>query len=105
MEKIQKKFLWGGGGVEKKLHHVKWSIVCIFFLLNKALLCKWNWRYATERGTFWTQVISGKYGEEKGGWWSHEVRDGYGVGLWNPLGRNEILSWIVFLLWWAMGGW
>ena len=74
------------------------------FLLNKVLLCKWNWRYATERGTFWTQVISGKYGEEKGGWWSHEVRDGYGVGLWNPLGRNGILSWIVFLLWWAMGG-
>ena len=48
--------------VEEKLHLVKWSIVCIFFLLNKALLCKWNWRYATERGTFWTQVISDKYG-------------------------------------------
>ena len=62
--------------VEEKLHLVKWSIVCLeqssgvwgglevrrFSFLNKVLLCKWNWKCATERATFWTQVISDKYG-------------------------------------------
>ena len=28
LEKIQRDFLWGGGGLEKKPHLVKWSIVC-----------------------------------------------------------------------------
>ena len=49
----------------KNIHLVKWSAVCFeknkgglgiqrLSLLNKALLCKWIWRFATERGSFWT---------------------------------------------------
>ena len=34
--------------------------------LNKALLCKWSWRYANEKGALWVEVIKGKYGEEEG---------------------------------------
>ncbi|RVW36976.1 NifU-like protein 4, mitochondrial [Vitis vinifera] len=37
--------------------------------LRKALLCKWSWRYANEKGTFLIQVIEEKYGKG-GGWWS-----------------------------------
>ena len=33
-------------------------------------------------------MIRGKYGEEQGGWCSKEVRDGYGVGLWEAI-RKE----------------
>lgn len=29
LKKIQREFLWGDGGLEKKFHHVKWSIVCL----------------------------------------------------------------------------
>ena len=50
--------------------------------LNKALICKWSWRFANKRETLWNQVIRGKYEEEKGGWCSRDVREGYGVGLW-----------------------
>ena len=53
--------------------------------LNKALLCKWSWRFAKERRALWNQVISGKYEEEKGGWCSWDVREGYGVGLWKAI--------------------
>ena len=46
--------------------------------LNKALLCKWNWRFANEREALWNQVIRGKYGEERGAW----------CGLWKGIRMN-----------------
>ena len=52
--------MWGGGALEKKPHLVRWSLVCLEksngglgvkcpSILNKALLCKWSWRFAIER--------------------------------------------------------
>ena len=35
--------------------------------LIKALLSKWCWRFAMERGTLWNKVIKGKYGKQEGG--------------------------------------
>ena len=29
LEKIERNFLWGGGELEKKLHLIHWSIVCL----------------------------------------------------------------------------
>ncbi|RVX11146.1 hypothetical protein CK203_013338 [Vitis vinifera] len=37
-----------------------------------ALLCKWSWRFAVERESFWKLIISRKFGEEGGGWNSRE---------------------------------
>ena len=79
--------MWGGGAFEKKPHLVRWSLVCLEksngglgvkcpSILNKALLCKWSWRFAIEREAFWNQVITGKYGEEQGGWSSKEAKGG-----------------------------
>ena len=59
-------------------------------LINSALLCKWNWRYANERKAFWRRVISYKYGEEEGGWRTREVSGRYNVGLWKAI-RKEWL--------------
>ena len=56
--------------------------------MNKALLCKWSWRYANERETLWKQAISQKYGEDDGGWHSHKVSERIGVGLWKAI-RKE----------------
>ena len=58
LEKIQQNFLWGGGTLERKPHLVKWVTVCLnkrkggvgvrcLSSLNKAILCKWNWSFAT----------------------------------------------------------
>ena len=74
LEQIQRNFLWGGGQMEKKPHLVRWEIVCKdkrsgglgmknLGWLNKVLLSKWCWRFATKRGTLWNEVIRGKYGE------------------------------------------
>ena len=57
-------------------------------LLNKALLCKWSWRFAVEREALWRQVICAKYGEEERGWRSHVVRGSFGVGLWKAIRRG-----------------
>ncbi|RVW98661.1 putative ribonuclease H protein [Vitis vinifera] len=76
LERIQRDFLWGGGTLERKPHLVEWSIVCLdkrkgglgvrnLALLNKALLCKWSWRFAMESEALWRQVICIKYGEEE----------------------------------------
>ena len=51
LEKLQRDFLWGGGGVNKKPRHVKWEVMCTtkdqgglglrkLPFLNKALLGK-----------------------------------------------------------------
>ena len=35
--------------------------------LNKALLCKWNWRFANEREALWNQVkLEGSMGKKEG---------------------------------------
>ena len=56
-------------------------------LLNKALLCKWNWCFAVEREALWRQVICRKYEEEAGGWRFCDVRGSFGVGLWKAIRR------------------
>ncbi|RVW54505.1 Magnesium/proton exchanger 1 [Vitis vinifera] len=77
LEKIQRDFLWGGGTLAHKPHLVRWNLVCLekrkgglgvrnLSLMNNALLCKWNWRFANEREALWRSVISLKYGIEEG---------------------------------------
>ena len=99
LEKIQRDFLWGGGNLERKIHFVKWDIVCLskvkcglgirgLLNFNKALLGKWDWRFAMEENSIWRNIISLKYGMEEGGWFSNTPRDSYGVGLWKDIGKD-----------------
>ena len=71
LEKIQMDFLWGGGTLEQWPHLVRWNLVCLerkkgglgvrnLALMNKALLSKWNWRFASESEALWKHVISKK---------------------------------------------
>ena len=53
--------------------------------LNKALLWKRCWRFASENESLWKQVIVRKYKEEEGGWCSRAWKKGYGVGLWETI--------------------
>ena len=99
LEKIQREFLWSGGSLAKKTHLVNWKTVCSekkkgglglrrFSILNKALMCKWCWRFANERDSLWRKVIRSKFGEDYGGWSSGEIKGGFGVGLWKEI-RKE----------------
>ena len=99
LEKIQRDFLWGGGTLAHKPHLVRWYLVCLekrkgglgvrnLSLMNNALLCKWNWRFANERDALWRSVISLKYGVEEGGWCTRDVLGRNGVGLWKAIRKK-----------------
>jgi hypothetical protein len=99
IDKIQRDFLWGGMGDERKFHLVNWSQVCQPLKLgglgirnltkfNKALLGKWLWRYGNEEDAFWRLLICSKYGNSHGGWITREVSGPHGVSLWKTI-RKE----------------
>ena len=103
LEKIQRDFLWGQGNLGRKPHLVNWKTVCLeksrgglgvrgLSVMNRALLCKWCWRFANERDSLWRMVISSKYGEADGGWFTRDIRGGYGNGLWKDISK----VWLTF---------
>ena len=66
LEQIQRDFLWGGGALVQRPQLVRWATICLdkrkgglgvksLSTLNKALLCKWSWRFANERGFYGTK--------------------------------------------------
>ena len=62
-----------------------------FSKLNKALLCKWSWKFANYRNALWRKAICCKFGESIGGWHTRELRGGYGTSLWKEI-RKEWLG-------------
>ena len=99
LEKIQKDFLWGRGVSQSRSHLVNWFIVYVekkdgglgiknLSILNKALLGKRCWKFASENESLWKQVIVGKYGEEMGDWCSSASREGCGAGLWKEISNG-----------------
>ena len=63
-----------------------------FSKLNKALLCKWSWRFANDQNALWRKAIYCKFGESTGGWHTRDLKGGYGTSLWKEI-RKE---WLVF---------
>ena len=59
-----------------------------FSKMNKALLSKWNWRFANDRNSLWRKVIGSKFGESPDGWHTPDLRGGYGTSLWKEI-RKE----------------
>jgi hypothetical protein len=99
IEKLQRDFLWGGLGDEKRFHLLRWDKVCLpiqngglaiknLRLFNQALLGKWIWRFGKERDHLWRKVIEAKYGWDRGGWCSKKVNSPYGVSLWKTISKG-----------------
>nr|KAJ0193757.1 hypothetical protein LSAT_V11C800390710 [Lactuca sativa] len=70
LEKIRRRFLWGGTDEKNKVCWVAWKHVLAdkelgglgvssLKSLNIALLCKWIWRLKSENSSLWKQVICG----------------------------------------------
>ena len=90
--------------MDKKISLVRWATVCSdkskgcvgiksFSKMNKALLCKWSWRFANDRNALWRKVIYCNYGESVGGWHTYDLRGGYGTSLWKEI-RKEWFGFI-----------
>lgn len=85
LEKIQRDFLWRKGEDGKGIHLVSWERVCApkegggvetrcLKAMNKALLCKWLWRFEKEPECLWRQVVAAKFGEVDG--WNPSIQRG-----------------------------
>ena len=99
LEKLQRDFLWGGIGNEKRFHLIRWDKVFQplqngglaiknLSLFNQALLGKWIWRFGTEQDFLWRKVIEAKYGCARGDWISNPVNSLYGVSLWKTISKD-----------------
>ena len=98
LERIQRQFLWGGNDIVKKVSLVSWVTVCTvkrkggmgiksLSKMNKALLSKWNWRFANDRNSLWRKVIAIKFGESPNGWHTRDIRRGFGTSLWKEINK------------------
>ena len=78
---------------------MKWKTVCSnkdkgglgvksLGTLNKALLAKWVWRFASEDSPLSKNIISLKYGVDKGGWFTKNGKGAFGVGLWKDISKE-----------------
>ena len=59
----------------------------VFFTLNKALLCEWNWYLANERASFGIKLALGSMGMR--GWCSQKMKEGYGARFWKIIRKNR----------------
>ncbi|GJW47878.1 RNA-directed DNA polymerase, eukaryota, reverse transcriptase zinc-binding domain protein [Tanacetum coccineum] len=74
LESIHGRFFNGHDSNSKKASWVKWSSVITFkekgglgvaslYILNRALMLKWVWRFFSNKDSFWARVIKAIYGE------------------------------------------
>ncbi|CAL5367336.1 unnamed protein product [Camellia sinensis] len=72
IEKIEANFLWGGDGLKRKVHLVKWMEVTKSVAqgglgirrirdVNACLLLKWWWKFGNQISALWRQVVCSKY--------------------------------------------
>ena len=71
--RIQRNFLWGWGSEGRKIAWASWNKVCKsrddgglgiidLRVFNLALLGKWIWRFGTNKGGLWKEILVSKYG-------------------------------------------
>ncbi|KAE8715988.1 hypothetical protein F3Y22_tig00110156pilonHSYRG00126 [Hibiscus syriacus] len=109
IDKIRRGFLWGSDGTNKKMSRVNWGRMCklkkkegvgIIDLraTNKALLAKWEWRFANERDALWRSIMSYKYGSDVLHWMvsKDKIKDASITwrGIINNLKSVEISKWM-----------
>ncbi|GLU18032.1 hypothetical protein SLE2022_343540 [Rubroshorea leprosula] len=93
IDKIRRRFLWGGGAEERKINWVSWGEVCKskdkgglgvrdLRKFNLALMGKWWGRLAKGDEGLWMKIISAKY-LKVGKHWMDWIKDNNGGGsLW-----------------------
>ena len=68
LDKLQRRFLWGGHQGKRKMHLISWNVIARdkssggwgitpIQCKNAALLGKWWWRFGSEKRALWRKVI------------------------------------------------
>ncbi|CAL1362079.1 unnamed protein product [Linum trigynum] len=108
-EAIQRRFLWSGAGDNHKTPLIKWEIckasiengglgIRDMACFNKAMLSKWLWKYATERESWWRQLIEFKYKASNSQWQSKQCRNGFGSSVWANISKEYGEFWKVAVI-------
>ncbi|RVW26745.1 hypothetical protein CK203_108375 [Vitis vinifera] len=61
--------------------------------MNKALLGKWAWRFASDKEALWKHVLEAKYGQEDHGWRTKKAVGACGVGVWKEILKEAGWCW------------
>ncbi|KAJ0911011.1 putative RNA-directed DNA polymerase [Helianthus annuus] len=100
LEKLRRRFLWGGTDVRSKMHWVKWEIVTKPVSMgglglnslrdaNHSLLTKWAWRFKSESERLWRKVVMAIHYNPKHGNFL-PIRKGLS-GVWQNIVKKEYL--------------
>lgn len=98
INKIQRRFIWGGPNLVRKLHHVSWNSIGNYRALgglglldialkSKVLLNKWLWRFNNEQESLWRKVLVGKLGDNHDSLFSTIANSVNSSRLWNNITR------------------
>lgn len=100
LERIMRNFLWNDIKGHRKLHLVKWDVICRrkrngglgvkkLRIMNYALLVKWLWRFANESEALWRRIVEEKYGTDGLDWLSKQPKGTYGVSVWRGIMQRK----------------
>ncbi|XP_077250135.1 uncharacterized protein LOC143889713 [Tasmannia lanceolata] len=101
LEKIQRRFLWGGSNEKKVISLLSWKKVCKSIKAgglgirriretNQALLGKWLWRFGEEGSQLWVKVIESKYGSSAGRWESVDNYKKKSATIWRDVMKLKL---------------
>ncbi|XP_058185686.1 uncharacterized protein LOC131302911 [Rhododendron vialii] len=100
LEKIQRKFFWGDLIDKRKLHLIKWEVICKkkengylevknLMVQNLSLLAKWWWRFNKDSNSLWVKAVdSALWGDIGVDRWN--LHFGRGLRDWETLQVQEL---------------
>ncbi|CAI0385094.1 unnamed protein product [Linum tenue] len=106
IERIQRRFIWCGTDDSKRGALVRWDLcrarktdgglgVRDLKSCNRALLCKWLWKFGVERGKWWRELILVKFPSSSSEWESKRCRSGFGMSAWANITKGYDTFWRV----------
>ncbi|KAL7195785.1 hypothetical protein ACSBR1_035923 [Camellia fascicularis] len=100
IDKYQRSFLWGDSDDKRKLHLLNWEACSVskhfgglgfrkIKEANDALLCKWWWRFATEKSSLWRKVSCAKNNVNGDCWFPNGSSFRHSSAMWKSISSME----------------
>ncbi|CAI0389282.1 unnamed protein product [Linum tenue] len=62
-------------------------------MFNDALLSKWPWKFAAERGSWWRELVNYKYLNQVSCWQTRRTRGGFSMSVWANINKEYDQFW------------